>query len=166
MTDIEDALHQIDLTNARHSSAAANNAAAADTATSAQRSQQLEQALLAPDNQVYIVNCCHLVSQMADNVILAAGGLLPLLAQATGGGGADKQQQTTSTDGLDEAPQLLRRLVSLLDALVFGAAHVNLFELEVEKNMSCGGLMRQVLRLVSSFAVFRVVCNVCVCVCV
>lgn len=35
------------------------------------------------DNAVFVVNTVHMISQLADNLIIACGGLLPLLASAT-----------------------------------------------------------------------------------
>ena len=35
------------------------------------------------ENAVFVVNTVHLISQLADNLIIACGGLLPLLASAT-----------------------------------------------------------------------------------
>ena len=37
----------------------------------------------AAENAVFVVNTVHLISQLADNLIIACGGLLPLLASAT-----------------------------------------------------------------------------------
>lgn len=37
----------------------------------------------APENEVFITNTLHMVSQSVDNLIIACGGLLPLLACAT-----------------------------------------------------------------------------------
>lgn len=35
------------------------------------------------ENAVFVVNTVHMISQLADNLIIACGGLLPLLASAT-----------------------------------------------------------------------------------
>lgn len=35
------------------------------------------------ENAIFVVNTVHLISQLADNLIIACGGLLPLLASAT-----------------------------------------------------------------------------------
>lgn len=35
------------------------------------------------ENTIFVVNTVHLISQLADNLIIACGGLLPLLASAT-----------------------------------------------------------------------------------
>lgn len=37
----------------------------------------------ASENAIFVVNTVHLISQLADNLIIACGGLLPLLASAT-----------------------------------------------------------------------------------
>lgn len=123
---------------------------------------QLDQLLQHPDNQIYIVNAIHLLSQLCDNIIIASGGLLPLLAAATGGnnspsGSATNQNSSNaaSAEGLSlvQANSLLYRLVNMADLLCFAATHVNFAELESEKNMSSGGILRQCLRLVCTVAV-------------
>ena len=53
----------------------------------------------------------------------------------------------------DMAVTFLSRLMSMVDVLVF-ASSLNFSEIEAEKNMSSGGLMRQCLRL-----------GECMCVC-
>ena len=56
--------------------------------------------------------------------------------------------EPTQGMSVDVAVGFLHRLVALADALVF-ASCVSFAELEVEKNMSSGGILRQCLRLVS-----------------
>ena len=58
------------------------------------------------------------------------------------------------TQGLpvEVAVSFLQRLGSMADLLVF-ASSINLSELEAEKNMAAGGILRQCLRLVSTCAV-------------
>jgi hypothetical protein len=53
---------------------------------------------------------------------------------------------------LDVAVSFLQRLVNMADVLIF-ASSLNFGELEAEKNMSSGGILRQCLRLVSTCAV-------------
>ncbi|XP_054153239.1 neurobeachin-like isoform X2 [Oppia nitens] len=122
--------------------------------SSSQRSNQLDQILQHSENQIYIVNAIHLVSQLSDNIIISAGGLLPLLAAATGGNSANTNV-SAGGEGLTaiQANSLLYRLVNLIDILCFAATHVNFSELEAEKNMSAGGILRQCLRLVCTVAV-------------
>ena len=119
-----------------------------------QRTTQLDQILQHSENQIYIVNAIHLVSQLSDNIIIAAGGLLPLLAAATGGNSV-APNVTAGGEGLTaiQANSLLYRLVNLIDILCFAATHINFGELEAEKNMSAGGILRQCLRLVCTVAV-------------
>ena len=119
----------------------------------------LEQILQHQDHQTYIANAIHLVSQLCDNIIIAAGGLLPLLATATGGNsnssGSNNDSNSNGSEGftLAQANFLLYRLVNLADILCFAATHINFSELEAEKNMSSGGILRQCLRLVCTVAV-------------
>lgn len=53
---------------------------------------------------------------------------------------------------LDVAVSFLQRLVNMADVLIF-ASSLNFGELEAEKNMSSGGILRQCLRLVCTCAV-------------
>lgn len=52
---------------------------------------------------------------------------------------------------IEVAVSFLQRLVNMADVLVF-ASSLNFGELEAEKNMSSGGILRQCLRLVSKTA--------------
>lgn len=51
---------------------------------------------------------------------------------------------------IEVAVSFLQRLVNMADVLIF-ASSLNFGELEAEKNMSSGGILRQCLRLVSLF---------------
>lgn len=53
---------------------------------------------------------------------------------------------------LEIAVSFLQRLVNMADVLIF-ATSLNFGELEAEKNMSSGGILRQCLRLVCTCAV-------------
>ncbi len=53
---------------------------------------------------------------------------------------------------LEVAISFLQRLVGMADVLVF-ASSLNFADLEAEKNMSAGGILRQCLRLVCTCAV-------------
>lgn len=115
---------------------------------------QIDQLLQSNDNQIYIINTIHLVSQLCDNVIISSGGLLPLLASATGGSGT-AACITIGGEGFipSQANFLIYRLANLIDILCFAASHVSFTELEAEKNMSSGGILRQCLRIVCTIAV-------------
>ncbi|KAL0994859.1 hypothetical protein UPYG_G00128210 [Umbra pygmaea] len=134
------------------------------------------------ENIIFVHNTIHLISQMVDNIIIACGGILPLLSAATSPssskvsantkerGGADprkglKGEEVTpvpetelenieATQGMssETAVSFLSRLMAMVDVLVF-ASSLNFSEIEAEKNMSSGGLMRQCLRLVCCVAV-------------
>ncbi|KAG5844667.1 hypothetical protein ANANG_G00164910 [Anguilla anguilla] len=128
------------------------------------------------ENIIFVHNTIHLISQMVDNIIIACGGILPLLSAATspsvskdgsassqklsksgevapGSGGAGLGAETElenieATQGMssETAVTFLSRLMAMVDVLVF-ASSLNFSEIEAEKNMSSGGLMRQCLRL-------------------
>lgn len=51
---------------------------------------------------------------------------------------------------IEVAVSFLQRLVNMADVLIF-ASSLNFGELEAEKNMSSGGILRQCLRLVCTF---------------
>ncbi|KAF0288290.1 Neurobeachin [Amphibalanus amphitrite] len=104
------------------------------------------------DNAIFVINTVHLISQLADNLVIACGGLLPLLAAATSPNSELDVLEPTQGMSVDVAVGFLHRLVALADALVF-ASCVSFAELEVEKNMSSGGILRQCLRLVCTAAV-------------
>ena len=53
---------------------------------------------------------------------------------------------------IEVAISFLQRLVSMADVLIF-ASSLNFADLEAEKNMSAGGILRQCLRLVCTCAV-------------
>ncbi|KRZ11495.1 putative neurobeachin -like protein [Trichinella zimbabwensis] len=105
------------------------------------------------DNAVFVVNAIHVMSQSLDSFIVACGGLLPLLAALTSPS-SDLEIADTSNQGLsmNVAISFLVRLANLADVIVFGTA-CNFADLEREKNMPTGGILRQILRLVTMVAV-------------
>ncbi|VEN49008.1 unnamed protein product, partial [Callosobruchus maculatus] len=104
------------------------------------------------DNAIFVVNTVHLISQLADNLIIACGGLLPLLASATSPNSELDVIEPTQGMPIEVAVSFLQRLVNMADVLIF-ASSLNFAELEAEKNMSSGGILRQCLRLVCTCAV-------------
>ncbi|XP_037030161.1 neurobeachin isoform X5 [Bradysia coprophila] len=104
------------------------------------------------ENAIFVVNTVHLISQLADNLIIACGGLLPLLASATSPNSELDVLEPTQGMPLEVAVSFLQRLVNMADVLIF-ASSLNFGELEAEKNMSSGGILRQCLRLVCTCAV-------------
>ncbi|KAM6447526.1 neurobeachin isoform 3-T3 [Liasis olivaceus] len=115
------------------------------------------------ENIIFVHNTIHLISQMVDNIIIACGGILPLLSAATSptvstifpsNGYATELENIEVTQGMsaETAVTFLSRLMAMVDVLVF-ASSLNFSEIEAEKNMSSGGLMRQCLRLVCCVAV-------------
>ncbi|ODN02477.1 Neurobeachin [Orchesella cincta] len=104
------------------------------------------------ENTIFVVNTVHLISQLADNLIIACGGLLPLLASATSPNSDLDVIEPTQGMPIEVAVSFLQRLVNMADVLIF-ASSLNFNELESEKNMSNGGILRQCLRLVCTSAV-------------
>ncbi|CAL8307384.1 unnamed protein product, partial [Gadus morhua 'NCC'] len=70
------------------------------------------------------------------------------LPGAGAGGGETELENIEATQGMssETAVTFLSRLMAMVDVLVF-ASSLNFSEIEAEKNMSSGGLMRQCLRL-------------------
>ncbi|KAM5288166.1 neurobeachin isoform 3-T3 [Ctenodactylus gundi] len=112
------------------------------------------------ENIIFVHNTIHLISQMVDNIIIACGGILPLLSAATSPTLNSftflktELENIEVTQGMsaETAVTFLSRLMAMVDVLVF-ASSLNFSEIEAEKNMSSGGLMRQCLRLVCCVAV-------------
>nr|XP_020468757.1 neurobeachin-like isoform X5 [Monopterus albus] len=107
------------------------------------------------ENIIFVHNTIHLISQMVDNIIIACGGILPLLSAATSPSSAKMDfENIDATQGMssETAITFLSRLMVMVDVLVFSSS-LNFSEIEAEKNMSSGGLMRQCLRLVCCMAV-------------
>ncbi|XP_043114595.1 neurobeachin isoform X8 [Puntigrus tetrazona] len=107
------------------------------------------------ENIIFVHNTIHLISQMVDNIIIACGGILPLLSAATSPSNTKTEMEgIEATQGMssETAVIFLTRLMAMVDVLVF-ASSLNFSEIEAEKNMSSGGLMRQCLRLVCCVAV-------------
>nr|CAB3264214.1 neurobeachin [Phallusia mammillata] len=99
----------------------------------------------ANDNVIFVHNTVHLFSQMTDNILLACGGILPILSSAT----SPTYELDTIEAGqglsMEAAWSIINRLSSFMDVLAF-ASTVNFAEVEHEKNMSAGGVLRQCLR--------------------
>uniref|UniRef100_A0A7N6B3L6 Neurobeachin n=1 Tax=Anabas testudineus TaxID=64144 RepID=A0A7N6B3L6_ANATE len=104
------------------------------------------------ENIIFVHNTIHLISQMADNIIIACGGILPLLSAATSPSTELENIEATQGMSSETAITFLSRLMVMVDVLVFSSS-LNFSEIEAEKNMSSGGLMRQCLRLVCCVAV-------------
>ncbi|XP_029027951.1 neurobeachin-like isoform X3 [Betta splendens] len=104
------------------------------------------------ENIIFVHNTIHLISQMVDNIIIACGGILPLLSAATSPTTELETIEATQGMSSEAAITFLTRLMVLVDVLVFSSS-LNFSEIEAEKNMSSGGLMRQCLRLVCCVAV-------------
>ncbi|NXK83782.1 LRBA protein, partial [Amazona guildingii] len=104
------------------------------------------------DNVIFVHNTIHLISQLMDNMIMACGGILPLLSAATSA--THELENIEPTQGLSVEASLtfLQRLINLVDVLIF-ASSLGFTDIESEKNMSSGGVLRQCLRLVCAVAV-------------
>ncbi|XP_029007052.1 lipopolysaccharide-responsive and beige-like anchor protein isoform X4 [Betta splendens] len=104
------------------------------------------------ENVVFVHNSIHLISQVVDNLIMACGGILPLLSAATSSSHELENIEPSQGLAVDASVTFLQRLINLVDVLIF-ASSLNFTEIEAEKNMSSGGILRQCLRLVCAMAV-------------
>lgn len=104
------------------------------------------------ENVVFVHNSIHLISQVVDNLIMACGGILPLLSAATSSTHELENIEPSQGLALEASVTFLQRLINLMDVLIF-ASSLNFTEIEAEKNMSSGGILRQCLRLVCAMAV-------------
>ncbi|OQV18752.1 Lipopolysaccharide-responsive and beige-like anchor protein [Hypsibius exemplaris] len=106
----------------------------------------------APENEIFITNTLHMISQSVDNLIIACGGLLPLLACATSPQNEIDTVEPSQGLSIEIVISFLQRMVNLVDVLCF-ASPINLANLEKEKGLRKGGILRQSLRLVCTSAV-------------
>nr|XP_044987386.1 lipopolysaccharide-responsive and beige-like anchor protein isoform X2 [Jaculus jaculus] len=104
------------------------------------------------DNVIFVHNTIHLISQVMDNMVMACGGILPLLSAATSATHELENIEPTQGLSVEASVAFLQRLISLVDVLIF-ASSLGFTEIEAEKNMSSGGILRQCLRLVCAVAV-------------
>ncbi|KAM4751288.1 lipopolysaccharide-responsive and beige-like anchor protein isoform 4-T4 [Anableps anableps] len=104
------------------------------------------------ENAVFVHNSIHLISQVVDNLIMACGGILPLLSAATSASHELENIEPSQGLPVEASVTFLQRLINLADVLIF-ASSLNFTEIEAEKNMSSGGILRQCLRLVCAIAV-------------
>ncbi|XP_040002609.1 lipopolysaccharide-responsive and beige-like anchor protein [Xiphias gladius] len=104
------------------------------------------------ENIVFVHNSVHLISQVVDNLIMACGGILPLLSAATSSSHELENIEPSQGLAVEASVTFLQRLINLVDVLIF-ASSLNFTEIEAEKNMSSGGILRQCLRLVCAMAV-------------
>ncbi|OCT97014.1 hypothetical protein XELAEV_18009233mg [Xenopus laevis] len=104
------------------------------------------------DNVIFVHNTIHLISQITDNMIMACGGILPLLSAATSATHELEHIEPTQGLSIETSVSFLQRALSLVDVLIF-ASSLGFADIEAEKNMSSGGILRQSLRLVCAVAV-------------
>ncbi|XP_076995955.1 lipopolysaccharide-responsive and beige-like anchor protein isoform X2 [Tamandua tetradactyla] len=104
------------------------------------------------DNVIFVHNTIHLISQVMDNMVMTCGGILPLLSAATSATHELENIEPTEGLSIEASVTFLQRLISLVDVLIF-ASSLGFSEIEAEKNMSSGGILRQCLRLVCAVAV-------------
>ncbi|XP_071847278.1 neurobeachin-like isoform X4 [Apostichopus japonicus] len=108
----------------------------------------------AVENNIFVQNVTQMVSQIMDNLIYSCGGILPLLSSATSRHEPDIIEPTQNLP-LEVGISFINRIMNLVDVLVF-ASNQNFADLESEKNMTKGGILRQCLRLTCFCAIRNV----------
>ena len=98
------------------------------------------------ENQVYILNVCHMVSILSDSLVYCCGGMLPLLSSATSRNFANDVLEPCGGMSLDASFSFLNRVMDLVDIVAF-ASSVSFATVESHRNMSAGGVLRQCVRL-------------------
>ena len=103
------------------------------------------------NNAIFCVNTIHVVSQLADILTNACGGLLPLLASATTIN-SNEIEILENTEGMSnvEGIKFLERIMQIRDIIILGC-NTSFGELEQEKNLPNGAIVRQALRLSKFF---------------
>ena len=106
------------------------------------------------ENQVLIHNILHLASQLADNLILATGGVLPILASATSPSFELDVVEASQGLCLADAWTLLDRIMIVVDlTLNLDSSNypnvISIHDIESEKAIQNGGILRQFLRLIA-----------------
>jgi len=106
-----------------------------------------------PDNVIFCINTIHIVSQLADILTNACGGLLPLLASATTAS-SNEIEILENTEGMSgkEGFEFLQRIMLISDVIILGC-NTSFADLEQEKNLPNGAIVRQSLRLTFTYAV-------------
>jgi hypothetical protein len=106
-----------------------------------------------PTNSIFCMNTTHIISQLADILTNACGGLLPLLASATTVNTNDIEIME-NTEGMEprEGIEFLERIMNISDIIIL-CYNGNFNELEQEKNLPSGAIIRQALRLTFTFSV-------------
>ncbi|XP_064200686.1 lipopolysaccharide-responsive and beige-like anchor protein isoform X22 [Anguilla rostrata] len=104
------------------------------------------------ENVIFVHNTVHLVSQVVDNIVMACGGILPLLSAATSSSHELEAIEPSQGLSVEASLTFMQRLIGLADVIIF-ASSLSFTEIEAEKNMSSGGILRQCLRLVCAMAV-------------
>ncbi|XP_067949217.1 lipopolysaccharide-responsive and beige-like anchor protein [Watersipora subatra] len=114
--------------------------------------QQLIDSVNLPDNSTFVVNTINLVSNLSDVLITAVGGLLPLLSAATTSSGDVDVLEPGYGLSIEKSVSLLQRVLNLADIMIISSG-ISLYDLEHEKNMTAGTMLRQCLRIVLTMAV-------------
>ncbi|CAH8549945.1 unnamed protein product [Dicrocoelium dendriticum] len=97
-----------------------------------------------PANCVFLINLVNLLSDCTDVLVCGSGGLLPLLAAATSPSGDIGALDSVNGLSLSDAMSSVLRIAFLVDCCLL---HVDLLEIERQRQMPCGTLARRFARL-------------------
>ena len=100
----------------------------------------------AKENFIYISNLAFLISVLSDSMIFCCGDLLPLLSSATSPDFSQDVIQPCGGMQLETAFSFLNRVMSLVDTVVY-TSNFSFGGVEVNRNLSTGGFLRQCTRL-------------------
>ena len=100
----------------------------------------------AKENFIYISNLAFLISVLSDSLIFCCGDLLPLLSSATSPDFSQDVIQPCGGMHLETAFSFLNRVMSLVDTVVY-TSNFSFGGVEVNRNLSTGGFLRQCTRL-------------------
>ncbi len=98
------------------------------------------------ENFIYISNLAFLISVLSDSMIFCCGDLLPLLSSATSPDFSQDVIQPCGGMQLETAFSFLNRVMSLVDTVVY-TSNFSFGGVEVNRNLSTGGFLRQCTRL-------------------
>ena len=98
------------------------------------------------ENNIYVMNLCHMTSILSDSLIFCCGGLLPLVSSATSQDFVNDVLEACGGMTLDTGFAFLNRLLNIVDVIAYSSSN-NFTAVESHRNISAGGVLRQCIRL-------------------
>lgn len=107
--------------------------------------KELSDIITSNQNENFVYNVIHIISQMSDNIILACGGILPILASATSPNYELDVIQSSQGLSLKTAWRILDKFIGITQVLIFKST-LSVAGVEEEKGFESGTVLRQMLR--------------------